>query len=46
MKNEAPLKKAGLSEKDPPACDCFLSSGFHEKCRWLKKMILQRRPAM
>jgi hypothetical protein len=37
MKNEAPLKKAGLSAKDPPACDHFFSSGFHKKYHLLKK---------
>ena len=36
IKNEAPVKKAGLSEKDPPACDCFFSSRFHEKRHPLK----------
>jgi hypothetical protein len=30
MKNEEPIKKAGLSAKDPPACDYIFSSGFHQ----------------
>jgi hypothetical protein len=28
MKNQVPIKKAGLSEKDPPAYERFVSSGF------------------
>jgi len=40
MKNEASIKKAGLSEKDPPACDCFFSSGFHGKRKLAEKSAI------
>jgi hypothetical protein len=40
MKNEEPIKKAGLSAKDPPACDCFFSLGFHENWRPAEKSTI------
>jgi hypothetical protein len=39
MKNKEPIKKAGLSEKDPPACDFFFSSGVHVKTRPAEKSV-------